>query len=147
MFYFESLFSRQRFPLNISQWEIAEHIWISDYIESSFIELLIIHISIGMAAAEITANMGNSVWDYIDLHRAKSSIFHNFYYNNEETQDMVCIVWTCLFFLCFICSKMLWQILYRSVPTSCWSDVASLISTLVNIQYLTCYQVFNNQNW
>ena len=50
------------------------------------------HISIGMAAAEITANMGNSVWDYIDLHRAKSSIFHNFYYNNEETQDMVCIV-------------------------------------------------------
>ncbi|XP_067934289.1 myotubularin-related protein 13-like [Watersipora subatra] len=44
---------------------------------------------IGMAAADFTANMGNSIWDYIDLQRVKSSIFHNFYYNNEETQDMV----------------------------------------------------------
>ena len=46
-------------------------------------------VSSGMAAAEPTANMGNSVWDYIDLHRAKSSVFHNFYYLKEETPDMV----------------------------------------------------------
>jgi len=44
---------------------------------------------LGMAAAEFTANMGNSLWDYVDLHRAKSSVFHNFFYLNEELQENV----------------------------------------------------------
>lgn len=42
-----------------------------------------------MAAAEATASMGNSLWDYVDLHRAKSPVFQNFYYLNDETHDMV----------------------------------------------------------
>lgn len=53
------------------------------------VDWLVVSTVTGMAAAEFTANMGNSLWDYIDLHRAKSPVFHNFYYINEETQDMV----------------------------------------------------------
>lgn len=68
--------------------------------------------TIGMAAAEATVNMGNSIWDYIDLHRAKSSVFHNFHYLDEETQDMVCPLGTRFVLLCVIA-------LHHVIPCLC----------------------------
>lgn len=44
--------------------------------------------TVGMAAAEIGNNLGNSLWDYIDQQRTKSTVFHNFLYLDDDSRTI-----------------------------------------------------------